>query len=62
MTFAPVSALIEIEVEKIDQLAIVKRFDGIETNNDRLDEFLSERFSADGSGSRRGENVASPRP
>jgi hypothetical protein len=36
---------LEIEVAKIDQPAIVKRFDGIEGKIDRLYEFLLERFS-----------------
>ena len=40
--------MLEIEVAKIDQPAIVKRFDSIETKIDRLYEFLIERFSADG--------------
>jgi hypothetical protein len=38
-------AALEIEVAKIDQPAIVKRFDGIEGKIDRLYEFLLERFS-----------------
>lgn len=45
-------AALEIEVAKIDQPAIVKRFDGIENKIDRLYEFLLDRFS-DGSPERR---------
>ncbi|OYW51967.1 MAG: hypothetical protein B7Y80_21015 [Hyphomicrobium sp. 32-62-53] len=45
--------MLEIEVAKIDQPAIVKRFDSIETKIDRLYEFLIERFSADGSSPKR---------
>jgi len=36
---------LEIDVAKIDQPAIVKRFDGIEAKIDRLYEFLLDRFS-----------------
>ena len=36
---------LEIDVAKIDQPAIVKRFDGIEGKIDRLYEFLLERFA-----------------
>ena len=36
---------LEIEVAKIDQPAIVKRFDGIEGKIDRLYAFLLDRFS-----------------
>lgn len=36
---------LEIDVAKIDQPAIVKRFDGLENKIDRLYEFLLERFS-----------------
>lgn len=43
---------LEVEVAKIDQPAIVKRFDGIEGKIDRLYAFLLERFS-DGSSERR---------
>ena len=43
---------LEIELAKIDQPAIVKRFDGIEGKIDRLYEFLLERFS-DGSPDRK---------
>ncbi|OYX97182.1 MAG: hypothetical protein B7Y80_20580 [Hyphomicrobium sp. 32-62-53] len=45
--------MLEIEVAKIDQPAIVKRFDSIESKIDRLYEFLIERFSADGSSPKR---------
>ena len=45
--------MLEIEVAKIDQPAIVKRFDSIETKIDRLYEFLIERFSVDGSSPKR---------
>jgi len=45
-------AALEIEVAKIDQPAIVKRFDGIEGKIDRLYEFLLDRFS-DGSPDRK---------
>ena len=38
---------LELEVAKIDQPSIVKRFDGIEGKIDRLYEFLLDRF-ADG--------------
>lgn len=38
-------AALEIDVAKIDQPAIVKRFDGLEGKIDRLYEFLLERFS-----------------
>jgi len=38
-------ATLEIDVAKIDQPAIVKRFDGIEAKIDRLYEFLLDRFS-----------------
>ena len=38
-------AALEIEVAKIDQPAIVKRFDGIEGKIDRLYEFLLDRFA-----------------
>lgn len=36
---------LEIDVAKIDQPAIVKRFDGLEGKIDRLYEFLLDRFS-----------------
>lgn len=45
-------AALEIEVAKIDQPAIVKRFDGIENKIDRLYEFLLDRF-ADNDGGRK---------
>lgn len=45
-------ATLEIDIAKIDQPAIVKRFDGIEGKIDRLYEFLLERFS-DGSPDRK---------
>lgn len=38
-------AALEIEVAKIDQPAIVKRFDGLEGKIDRLIEFMLDRFS-----------------
>lgn len=38
-------AQLEIDVAKIDQPAIVKRFDGLEGKIDRLYEFLLDRFS-----------------
>ena len=38
-------AALEIDVAKIDQPAIVKRFDGIEGKIDRLYEFLLDRFA-----------------
>lgn len=38
-------AALEIEVAKIDQPAIVKRFDGIEGKIDQLYKFLLDRFS-----------------
>lgn len=44
---------LEIEVAKIDQPAIVKRFDGIEGKIDRLYEFLLDRFSDGSHNSRR---------
>jgi len=45
--------MLEIEVAKIDQPAIVKRFDSIESKIDRLYEFLIDRFSAEGTGPKR---------
>jgi hypothetical protein len=36
---------LEIDVAKIDQPAIVKRFDGIEAKIDRLYTFMMDRFS-----------------
>ena len=44
---------LEIEVAKIDQPAIVKRFDGIEGKIDRLYDFLLDRFSDGSHNSRR---------
>ena len=44
---------LEIDIAKIDQPAINKRFDGIEIKIDRLYEFLIERFAASTSGDRR---------
>ena len=46
-------ATLEIEVAKIDQPSIVKRFDGIEGKIDRLYEFLLDRFSDGSPGHRR---------
>lgn len=46
-------AALEIEVAKIDQPAIVKRFDGIEGKIDRLYEFLLDRFADGGKDARR---------
>jgi hypothetical protein len=46
-------AALELEVAKIDQPAIVKRFDGIEGKIDRLYEFLLDRFSEPPSTDRR---------
>ncbi len=46
-------AALEIEVAKIDQPAIVKRFDGIEGKIDRLYEFLLDRFAEGGKDPRR---------
>lgn len=44
---------LELEVAKIDQPSIVKRFDGIEGKIDRLYEFLLDRFSDGGKDPRR---------
>jgi hypothetical protein len=38
-------AALEVEVAKIDQPAIVKRFDSIEGKIDRLYEFMIDRFA-----------------
>ena len=46
-------AALEIDVAKIDQPAIVKRFDGIEGKIDRLYEFLLDRFAEGGKEHRR---------
>jgi len=46
-------AALEIDVAKIDQPSIVKRFDGIEGKIDRLYEFLLDRFSEGGKDPRR---------
>ena len=45
-------AALEIEIAKIDQPSIAKRFDGLEGKIDRLYEFLLDRFS-DGAPDRR---------
>lgn len=44
---------LEVDVAKIDQPAIVKRFDGIEGKIDRLYEFLLDRFADGGVGGKR---------
>ena len=46
-------AQLEIDVAKIDQPAIVKRFDGLEGKIDKLHEFLLDRFAEPMKDSRR---------